>query len=131
MPFEITRDTVLSRHSGFHEAIVELSSKEFQNVQVAYNIGRIKTLIQQATKAAVHDYNKLIESYTKIKEDGTWEIPDEKKESWEKEVTDFMATPIKVNRHKVRLEDLKDVSITPNCLAALEPLVDEPNGATN
>lgn len=130
MPFEITRETILSRHNGFHEAIAEISGKEIQDVQVAYNVGRIKTLIQQETKAAVHDYNELIKSYTKIKDDGSWEVPEEKREAWEKDVAEFMAEKIKVNRHKIRLEDLHDVSLTPNCLAALEPLVDEPNGAT-
>jgi len=122
MAFEITNET-LSK-PAFRSGLNKVLSAESKDHKVIYNLGRVGDKIEQAIKEAQRDMRKLAKSHKVLNEQGIIGASAEGNDAWEKAYEDFMKHPVKVERRKIRLEDIREVPLSPLELNALEPILD-------
>lgn len=129
MPFEVTYKDLSKPafRTGLHK-VLNAPSKDHK---VVYNLGRVGDLIDQSIKEAQRTLKKLAKNHNVLNEDGIIDASADDNVEWVKAHDDFMAHRVKVERHKVRLEDIKEVPLTPLEITALEPLIDGIDGLAN
>lgn len=128
MPFEVTYETLSKPH--FRTGLSKVLTAETKDFKAAYNMGRVGDLLDQQHREAKRVFEKLAKSHGVIGEDNKMEITEEKKEAWDKAHDEFLAHRVKVERHKIRIEDINGVPLTPLELTALEPILSGLDGLT-
>lgn len=124
--FEFTYADI--RNRDFMEGFLKVVNHEMTDFKKAYNLSRLDKVVKQTSSEAQDVFEKLVKGYGKIHDNGTFEIPDEKLAAWKKAQTEFLGQKVKVERHKIRVDDLNGVPLTPSQISALEPFIDDLNG---
>ena len=120
--FEITNDQL--RNNSFVTGMRKILAHPSGDVKTNYNLGRMGVQLNGAQKDAEVVLKKLIKNYGKFLDSGKFEIDDDKVEDWKKAHKEFLDHSTKVERHKIRVETLEGIPLTPSEVAALEPLLD-------
>jgi hypothetical protein len=116
----------------FAQALGKLANfGRYRDQKVTYNIARMIVLIDQHKTAMREAFLALIKKYAvldekgnlKVAEDGGITVQDEKKKEWDEAATSFHEQAVEIKRHKIKLEDLQGVELTPLDLLALEPVM--------
>ena len=124
--FEITHEQL--RNRNFITGMRKVLDHECKDFKKAYNLGRMGTQLTQVQGEADAVFKKLIKSHGTLNDNGTFEIPDDKVVEWKKAHEDFLSHTVKVERHKIRVEDVDGIPLTPSEVAAMEPVLDGING---
>ncbi len=125
--FEITNEQ--TRNQFFVQGLRKILNFDgITEVKVAYNVGRVGTLLDLHQQEADDVFKKLIKSHGTLKDNGTFEIDEDKMEAWKKAHAEFLGHKTKVERHKIRIGDVEGVPLTPSEIAALEPILDGLDG---
>jgi len=123
MPFEITNEQ--TRNQFFVQGLRKILNYDgLKDVKVAYNVARVGALLDLHQKEADEVFKKLIKSHGTLSENGTFEIDDANMDDWKKAHAEFLGHTTKVERHKIRIQDVEGVPLTPSEIAALEPVLD-------
>jgi hypothetical protein len=123
MSFEVTHEA-LSKPQ-FRTGLNKILNAQIKDFKTAYHIGRVGDLLEQKHREAKRTFEKLAKSHDVYKEVVAGSpIPDDKKESWEKAHDEFLAHKIKVDKKKIRAQDLEGVVLSPLEVTALECLID-------
>lgn len=123
MPFEVTYETLSKPH--FRSGLSKVLNADTKDFKAAYNMGRVGDLLDQRHREAKTTFTKLAKSHGVVDENQNINVTDDKKEAWEKAHEEFLAHTVKVERHKIRIEDIKNVALTPLELTALEPVLED------
>ncbi len=112
----------------FNQAISKIANHEgFKTTKLAYHVGRIVAVIETAAKKAQAEYLELLKPYAILDEKGkipmSAKIKPELEDDWKKVVEEFSAQTFKIDKHKLSLEELEGVGLTPNELVALEEIL--------
>lgn len=130
MSFEITYETLSKPH--FRTGLSKVLNTETKDFKIAYNMGRVGDLLDQQHREAKRVFEKLAKSHGVInKDNNNLDITEDKKEAWDKAHEEFLAHSVKVERHKIRVEDINGVPLTPLELTALEPILSGLDGLTD
>jgi len=113
---------------AFKSGLNKILSAETKDFKVAYHIGRVGDFLEQHHKEAKRTFEKLAKSHG-LESDTV--LDDSKREAWDKASDEFLAHSVKVERHKIRIDDIKDISLTPLEITALEPILDGLDGLAN
>ncbi len=117
----------------FQQAIQKMGAAP-TNGQAAYRINKILAPIKAARERIAVEYKKdIVAEYAKKDADGKFDEanfqPDESKlEEFQKAQDAFGLREIDVPRPKLSLSDVKDVKLSADELAALEPILDDAEG---
>lgn len=100
----------------------------------AYSIGRIKAKLDQEGKVSQEVFNKLVHKYADFKEcgkllieptgPGSFQIPEEKKDDYEKELKEFEALSFEVKWPKIHIDDMEDLKLSPSEIEGLDAILD-------
>ena len=127
--FEITHQQLRDR--SFVTGMRKVLDHEFKEFKTSYNLGRMGTALSQEQSLAHTSFEKLIKAHGKLGDNGQFEIPDENVIEWKKAQEDFLGHTIKVDRHKIRIECLEGIPLTPAEVAAMEPILDGTDGLSS
>lgn len=123
------------RSDAFVQAMGKIAgSPNFKNIKVAYNISRMAKRLQTEITASQKIWLELVTKYIEVnpktlapERDGNsfkWKEGVNAEEA-DKALTDYINTEIKVDRYKLKLQDLEPAGLSPNDLIALEPMLEE------
>ena len=129
MSFEVTYKTIT--HPAFQGGLSKVLNTESKDHKIVYNLMRVGDLIDQNVKEAQRTYKKLAKNHDVLNEHGIIDTSADGNEEWRKAHEDFLKQTVKVERHKIRMEDIENVSLTPLELSALEPILDGIDGLAN
>lgn len=127
--FEITHQEL--RDQSFVTGMRKVLNHPIKDFKVSYNLGRMGTQLTQLQKEADTSFQKLVKAHGSNNDNDTFEIPDDKLEGWKKAHEDFLAHSIKVERHKIRIEDVEGVALTPSEIVSMGPVLDGLDGLDN
>lgn len=126
MSFELTYKDIANPH--FLAAMKKVvNSETWKDPKKAYNAARIGTLLDSELKTFADLRQKLVtkaRSYVPANDDAPTDDDKAKLEEIQAEQEKFLEVSFKLERHKIHLDDLADVKLSPNELLALEPLLD-------
>jgi len=121
--FEVTNEQ--TRNEYFVGGLRKILNYDgLKDVKTTYNIARIGKLLDQHQSEADDVFKKLIKSHGTLNDNGTFKIDDENIDAWKKAHAEFLGHKTKVERHKIRIQDIEGVPLTPSEIAALEPVID-------
>lgn len=129
MPIKLTYGAV--REGRLTMAIAKLANEKFP-AKLGYDVLKLKKALVQEINTAQELFMKLLKQYAKLNEQGeidpihgpnTFEIRDEAKEEWNKELKNFEAIEFEVPVNPLRLDAVPTLTISANELEALEPVL--------
>ena len=122
---------------GFNKAINYLSSQsDFGSFQAAYNMAKLARKFEKELRQARASFSTWTKDYVAKTEDGTpimstdsngifpFQIVEGKTEEFSAKVEDFLNTEVTIEVPKLTAEQLGKVSLSPNQILALEPILD-------
>lgn len=126
MSFTLTYKTLANQN--FVPALKKVVNFDgFKDPKLAYNAARIGSLVDQELKT-FHDLRvKFANKVKAIKPENEENPTDADKEAvkaLQEEADKFGEVSFEINRHKLKLEDLSGLKLTPNEILALEPMLE-------
>lgn len=124
--FELTYSQLRDR--GFQAAMGKIVNAGGFKIKDAYNISRLSDFMGQEVKRSDKLFREVVEQFTPVEQDGTYEVPEDKREEFAAAAEEFMAHKVAFERHKIKLTTLSDnpkCAITPNDLCSLEPILED------
>ena len=130
MSFSIDYKTL--RNRNFQTAMGKvLRHDDYPQIKTTYNISRMGDFISQEMRRSDEIMRKMFKRYAELDERGNpikdgdgWLIKEgADKEAFEKEFEDYLAHSVTIERHKLDLETLEGVGLTPNELLSLSPIL--------
>jgi hypothetical protein len=111
------------RNQQFIEALRKLGALPLP-AKVAYKASRICSMVDTEQRAAQKAFEQMVRRLGEVSDDGSFKIKDENKDSWVKEMTDFMKTEINIPWEKINIDSIPDsVMISAEDLMNLEPIL--------
>lgn len=103
----------------------------YKDAKSTYNIARMAKLIEQQQRAAIEDYQKVAKDFAvlddagkiKLDDNQRFEVPDEKKSEFDEATREFFTREVEIQRHRIRLDEVEGVGLSPMELLALEPVM--------
>ena len=94
-------------------------------IQVAYKFSKLGKTLMEELKLVEDQRMKLIQKYEgALSEDKTqFSFTPENGEAFQKEMIELLSLPIEVSFQPISVENLGNVTLTPNELLALEPIL--------
>lgn len=105
------------------EALRKVANFPFKRAQVTMSVKMTIKDVQDKSKSLQDRFQNLVKKYTEIKEDGTYEIPEDKQAEWNKDFEAFNDQEVQLLGGKIFLNDLDGAGLTPVDMMHLEPFV--------
>lgn len=106
---------------------------EYKDIKVSYNIGRMKTVIDQKLKKSQEEWLELANPAVEKDERGNFKVDREKgtllfkegidAEEMQKKIEEFTKREVIIERFKLKLDDLAPAKLSPADLSVLEPMI--------
>lgn len=131
MSFKLTNKQL--KDPAFNQALAKLGAFGFKNAKTAYNVAKVLRTVTSEGAVVQELYTKLIKQYSELDEQGgikplpdrpgTFQIKEACLDEWTKAMDDLLALEFEVACHKLNIEDLDAVGLTPTDMAALDVML--------
>lgn len=112
------------RNPMFNQALQALASKKELPFKTSYHISRIVKLIDSEQRQATEAYSALLKEWGTSEDGGqNYTIAEEKRPEFSKVAKEFIETKITIDRNKINVSDLSQLSMAPSDFLVLEPLL--------
>ncbi len=101
---KVTLDTLFDAHPAF-----ELLGRQFFSVSKIIPARNLFEEVNTHYLAIADKQRELLEFYGKKKESGEYDIEDEKKPFYEKELSEFLAAEVELDWEPIHVEELGDI----------------------
>lgn len=110
---------------NFRSGLTKIAGhNDYKSFKTTYNIARIVKKVDQES-ALYNDLRvKIVQKYgTENEGKGTYTIPSENKEGFEREIKELHETEFDIERYKLETSEIEGVKLTPVEIQALEPMI--------
>jgi hypothetical protein len=102
-----------------HPAL-QILAQQFFALNKIIAVGNLVEQINVHYKAIAEKQEELLAFYGKKKEDGNYDVPDEKKPFYENDLAEYLNTEVEIDWNPVKISELGDVRLPLHAVTLLE-----------